>query len=138
MSNKKKSTIIDEYLFYQEKYSKIYGKDNTIVFMMIGGFYEAYATETRGFDLSKISEITNFVKTKRDKKIEKVDEKNPFMIGFNCASLDKFLKMLVDSGFTVVIIDQITPPPAPKRAVTGIYSSGTYINDTSSTETNNI
>src|SRR5579885_2921154 len=130
-------TIIDEYLFYQEKYTKIYG-GKTIVFMMIGGFYEAYATDSRGFDLSKISEICNLVKTKRDKKIEKVDEKNPYMVGFNIAALEKFLKILVDNGFTVVIIDQVSLPPNPKREVTGVYSPGTYINDTNSIDSNNI
>lgn len=139
MSKKQdKSTIIDEYLFYQEKYAKMYGKENTIVFMQIGGFYECYSTENRGFDLSKISEITNLVKTKRDKKLDFVNEKNPYMTGFTISALDKFLKLMVDAGLTVIIISQITPPPSPKRAVTGIYSAGTYINDTNSAESNNI
>jgi len=130
-------TIIDEYFFYQEKYTKLYG-NNTIVFMMIGTFYEAYATNNRGYNLSTISEITNLVKTRKDKKIELIDEKNPYMVGFNINALDKFLKILVDNGFTVIIIDQITPPPNPKRAVTGIYSSGTYLNDITLSESNNI
>ncbi|AYV76959.1 MAG: DNA mismatch repair ATPase [Barrevirus sp.] len=124
-------TIVDEYLFYQDKYEKVYGK-KTIVFMMIGGFYEAYSTDTLGPDLSKISEITNLVKTKKDKSIAEVNKKNPYMMGFNVTALDKFLKMLVDSGFTVIIIDQVTPPPKPKRAITGIFSAGTYINNTDS------
>ena len=130
-------TIIDEYFFYQEKFTKTYG-NMTIVFMMIGGFYEAYATEKQGFELSTISEITDIVKTKKNKKIDKVDNKNPYMVGFNNAALDKYLKILIDHGFTVVIIDQITPPPNPKRAVTGIYSAGTYVHDSNSLDSNNI
>ena len=60
------------------------------------------------------------------------------MMGFNHTSLQKYLKILVESNFTVVIVDQITPAPNPKRAVTGIYSSGTYINDMETTDSNNI
>ncbi len=129
--------ILHEYFFYQEKYTKTYD-NNTIIFMRIGDFYEAYATEDKGFDLSKISEVTNLVKTKKDKKIERVDEKNPYMMGFHYTSLNKFLKIMVDNGFTVVIVDQITPAPNPKRAVTGIYSAGTYVHDADSTDSNNI
>ena len=130
-------TIIDEYLFYHDKYVKLYGK-NSIVFMMVGGFYEAYSTDTLGPDLSKISEVTNLVKTKKDKTVSSVTKKNPYMMGFNNAALDKFLKILVDNGFTVVIIDQITPPPKPKRAVTGVYSAGTFLNNNTSIDNNNI
>lgn len=129
--------ILQEYFFYQEKYTKLYGT-STIIFMRIGDFYEAYATEEKGFDLSKIAEVTNLAKTRKDKKIEKVDDKNPYMMGFQYASLHKFLKLMVDNGFTVVIVDQITPAPNPKRAVTGIYSAGTYINDNDSIDSNNI
>ncbi|MCJ7636539.1 MAG: hypothetical protein MUO21_03535 [Nitrososphaeraceae archaeon] len=133
----KTSTIIDEYLFYHDKHIKIYGK-NTIILMMIGGFYEAYSTDSLGPDLAKISEITNLVKTKKDKTITTVDKKNPYMMGFNITALDKFLKILVDNRYTVVIVDQITPPPKPKRAITGIYSAGTYINGNMTNDSNNI
>ena len=137
MTKEINKTIIDEYLFYQSKYVKLYGK-TTVVFMMVGGFYEAYGTDDEGPDLSKISEITNLVKTKKDKTIENVSKKNPYMMGFNNAALDKFLKILVDNQYTVIIVDQVTPPPKPKRAVTGIYSPGTFINNNSSIDSNNI
>ena len=39
-------TIYEEYLFYQEKYEKKYGKNKTFVLMQIGSFHEAYATTT--------------------------------------------------------------------------------------------
>ena len=130
-------TIIDEYFFYQDKYTKLYG-NMTIVFMMVGSFYEAYATTVKGYDLSKISEITGYAKTKKNKKIDKVDNKNPNLVGFPLVTLDSNLKKLIDNGFTVVIIDQTTPPPNPKRAVTGIYSAGTYVSDNTSLDSNNI
>ncbi len=60
------------------------------------------------------------------------------MLGFNYTALHKYLKILVNKGFTVVIVDQITPAPDPQRAVIGVYSAGTYINNIDSTESNNI
>lgn len=132
----KEPNILDEYFFYQESKTKLYG-DSTIVFMRIGDFFEAYATEIRGYDLSKISEIANIQKTKKNKK-EEVSDSNPYMVGFNHTALNKFLKIFVDNNFTVVVVDQVTPPPKPKRKITGIYSSGTFINDTISLDANNL
>ncbi len=66
--------IIEEYFFYHDKYTKIYG-NCTFILMRVGDFYEAYATETRGFDLAVISEAANIIRTKKDKKIEKVENK---------------------------------------------------------------
>jgi DNA mismatch repair protein MutS len=131
-------TIHDEYLFYQEKYEKKYGKNKTIVFMQVGSFHEAYGTDTRGYNLTEISELLNIILTKKDKKIKEVSEKNPYMIGFPSVALNKYLKVLIDNGFTVVIIDQTTPPPNPKREITGIYSPGTYIQESFSPDSNNI
>lgn len=131
-------TIIKEYLHYQEKYEKIYGKEKTLVLMCVGSFFEAYSTVTRGHDLTKISELLNIILTKKDKKIQKVDEKNPYMLGVPTLSLEKYLKKLVENGYTVIIYDQTTPPPNPKRELTGIYSPGTYLSDTNNYNSNNI
>lgn len=130
-------TIIDEYLAYQEKYVKKYGQ-KTVVFEMIGSFYEAYATNTRGYKLAEVAEKLNLILTRKDKKIDKIDEKNPLMLGFPAVAIEKYLKLLVDDGFTVVIVDQVTPPPNPKRKVTGVYSPGTYIHEHMNQDSNNI
>jgi len=121
-------SLVHEYLHYQNKYSKIYGADKTIVFLRCGDFYESYSTFTEGFDLTIISEITNLVKTRKNKSKD-VSVSNPFMLGFQHLSLDRYVKMLMEANFTVVICDQVTPPPKCKRAITAIYSPGTYINN---------
>lgn len=59
------------------------------------------------------------------------------MLGFPYITLNKFLKILIDNGYTVVIGDQITPPPNPKRAITGVYSPRTYLDD-NTPDANNI
>jgi len=122
-------TIIDEYLFHQVNYTKKYGK-KTVVLMQVGSFYEMYSTDTTGPDLTEISYILNIMKTKKDKGKE-VGPKNPYMMGFPTAALQKFLKVLIDNTFTVVRIDQVTPPPEPKRKVVKIYSVGTSLESSS-------
>lgn len=129
-SSGEKINIHEEYLQIYEKHIAKYGP-KTIVLMQVGSFHECYATETRGPNLFMISDILNIVCTRKDKSVTKIDEKNPFMLGFISVSLNKYLKMLIDNQFTVVVIDQVTPAPNPQRAITGIYSPSTYIDNVS-------
>lgn len=67
--------------------------------------------------------------SKKNKSINEISLKNPFMLGFPSSSLSKYLKILIDVNYTIIIIDQITPPPSPQREITGIYTPGIYISD---------
>lgn len=120
--------IHEEYLQYHEKYIGKYGP-KTVILMQVGSFYECYSTETRGPNLFELSDVLNIICTRKDKSITTIDEKNPYMLGFNCAATNKFLKLLIDNNYTVVMIDQTTPPPKPKREVTNIFSPSTYIDN---------
>lgn len=126
-----------QYFFYQDKYEKKYGKEKTIVFMQIGSFHEAYMINDKGYDLYKLQDIMNTIVTRKNKNKE-LSDKNPNMLGFPSISKDKYIKILVDNGFTVVIVDQTTEPPEPKREVTGIFSPGTYISNNNTSDANNI
>ena len=132
-----KLNIVEEYFRLQDKYSIKYGKENTILFLQVGSFYEAYQTMEDGFNLQHISDILNILVSKKNKSIVEVSLKNPYMLGFPIITLDKFLKILIDNGFNIVIGEQITPPPNPKRAITHVYSPGTYIENTQP-DSNNI
>ncbi len=125
------------YLNMQDTYTKKYG-EKTIVLMQIGGFHEAYATDTRGYNLFRLASILNMVCTKKNKEIEEVNEKYPYMLGFPISSKDKHVSTLINNGFTVVVVDQVSPPPNPKREITGIYSPGTYIENSAAPDNNNI
>jgi DNA mismatch repair protein MutS len=126
-TNNSEISIYEEYLQYHEKYVDKYGS-KSIVLIQIGGFFEAYGTLTRGPDLFKISEILNIIVTRKNKSINTIDEKNPYMLGYNCLSgSNKFIKLLIDAGYTVILIEQITPAPNPKRAITNIFSPSTYL-----------
>ena len=127
---KQKLNIHDEYLGYHERFQNKYG-NKSLVLMQVGSFHEAYSTTLRGPDLFKLSELLNIVCTRKDKSVDIIDEKNPYMLGFPSVALSKFLKILIDNQFTVIVIDQVTLPPNPQRAITGIYSPSTYIDNVS-------
>ncbi len=124
-----KITISDEYFQYLDKYQEKYG-DKTIVLMQVGSFHEIYSCEVRKKNQSiyQIADMLNLVVSRKDKSIP-VSESNHLMCGWPCGASSKFLKILVDNQYTVVVIDQVTPPPNPARAVTGVYSPSTYIDN---------
>lgn len=124
-----KKSMTVEYLELQEKYSAIYGNDKTLVLMQVGGFHEVYATLKRGYDIHKLGNMLKTVVTTKNKNISEVSEKNPYMIGFPLVATSKYLQILINYGFHVIKIDQVTDDSNPKRAITGIYSPGTYIDE---------
>jgi DNA mismatch repair ATPase MutS len=123
---KNKINIHEEYWIYHDKYKGKYG-EKTVILMQVGSFHECYSTDTQGPNLFSLSELLNIVCTRKDKSVNIIDEKNPYMLGFPSIALSKFLKILVDNHYTVVVIDQTTPPPNPMREVTGIFSPSTFI-----------
>lgn len=137
------SSILDEYLIYHNNYTKKYGS-KTLVLMQVGSFYECYGIIKNknelwnGPNLSIISEILNIVCTRKDKSVNEISEKNPYMLGFPLVACSKFVNILMEAGYTVIMVDQVTPPPKPKREVTNIYSPGTYLEGQQKPDTNYI
>lgn len=126
--------MLKEYFEIQEEYEKKFG-DKTIVLYENGKFYEFYQihneTEKRG-KAGEICSILNIVLTKRDKGISEVTIKNPQMGGIPLVSRDRHLSILIQNDFTVVLIEQISSPPKPERAITRIVSKSTHIDDINS------
>lgn len=120
-------SLIVEYLRYHDKYSSKFGKDQTIILMQVGSFYESYATSDRGPNLVRLEELTDVVYTKRNNSKDEVSIKNPYMWGFPLVSATKYIELLIGCGYHLIIIDQTTPPPDPVRKVVAIYSPGTYL-----------
>ena len=124
-------SLTQEYLKKHEEYINKYG-EKSLILMQVGSFFECYGTLEKGPDLQTISYILNIILTRKDKSISEINEKNPKMLGFPCVSLQKNLKILTENGYTIVVIEQVTNPPNPKREITGIYSPSTYIEDVQS------
>jgi DNA mismatch repair protein MutS len=116
----------DDYFSYYKEYTNEYG-EKTCVLMQIGMFYEMQMikndSECIG-NLTDICTLLNIQLTKKNKNIEKVDVSNPYMAGFPKHALSKFLPILLEDGYTVVVIeqDQGVSKGKVQRRVTGVYS----------------
>lgn len=122
-------SLITEYFNYLEEYSKMYG-ENTIILMQVGSFYEIYSVNNKNEKIGnaeEVSQLLNIQLTRKNKKILEINRKNPYMSGVPLQALDKYLPVLLDNNYTVVLVDQVTPPPKPERKVVNIYSPGTII-----------
>jgi DNA mismatch repair protein MutS len=78
--------------------------------------------------MSKIGDICNIQISKKNKTIKEVSKSNPLMAGFPLYVVNKFIQILTENNFTIVLIEQITPPPNPERKITEIISPSTNIN----------
>jgi len=118
--------LIDEYIEYCEKYKNIY--INCAVLIQVGDFFELYGVpETNeGVDIFKLCDIMEIEKTR--KKVTTTKTKSqPYMAGFPLYIINKYVDILVSNNYTVIIIEQVTPPPKPKREITKIISPSTNI-----------
>jgi DNA mismatch repair protein MutS len=99
--------------------------------MQVGDFFELYGIDNEhekvGADMYTIGDICNLTVTRKNKTILENNRSNPLMAGFPLHALSKHSQLLLDNGYTVVIIRQVTPPPNVKREVTEIISPSTTI-----------
>ena len=132
--------LIHDYLDQQIEYEKKYGT-NTLVLMQVGSFFEFYGVDNDQEKIGNakiIAEILNIQLTRRNKSILENSRNNCLMAGFPTHSLKRFIQILLSHQYTIVLIEQVTPPPNPKRDITQIFSPGTYIEEVTNYNPNNI
>ena len=122
---------VSEYFQLHNDMVKKYGR-NTLVLMQVGGFHEMYSTDKDGPNLEKIGEELDVLTTKKNKN-KSLSKSNPYMLGFPNHSLGKYVDLLINEGYLLVIVSQTTNPPRPKRQITEIITPSTYQNNSSST-----
>ena len=124
------ASLVDIYFDYQIEYEKKYGID-TVVLMEIGSFFEVYGVDNENEKVGKAKEIANLLNiqlTRKDKSILENSRKNPLLCGVPTVSFERYLDTLLKlNRFTIVLVEQITPPPKVKRAVTKVISPGTCL-----------
>jgi len=130
-------SLYNEYEAYVQQAIADYGKD-IVVLYRCGGFYEIYSIDDGLVDMKKICELLNIQMSRRNKAILEVNRSNTWMAGFPMYALQKFINILVDENFTVVVVDQVTDPPKPKRAITSVISPGTDIQNIHTVDANNL
>ena len=100
-------SILNEYMEYQSKLEKKYG-NNSVVFLMVGSFYEIYGLNTVELSFGKVqtvSKILNILMTRKNKN-KKHGKDNPYMCGFPVHSIGKHLHKLLNNQFTIAIYNQ--------------------------------
>jgi len=126
-----KEIFVKDYFEIHDYYSKKYGQGRTLILMQVGSFHEIYCTDTDGLDLINLAQELDVCCTRKNNNIP-LSKTNPRMMGFPIYVTNNFIDKLVDLNYTVVLIDQTTEPPVPKREVTGIFSPATHIEKNSS------
>jgi DNA mismatch repair protein MutS len=127
--------IIDEYIKLDSEYKNKYGI-KTVIFMQVGSFFELYYSvnmnnqERYGPDLKKLAEIMNIsISKKHNKKNENIIS---FMAGFPDFIVDKYIEIMLNKIYTVVIVEQFDDPISKGskkiRKMTNIYTPTNYIN----------
>lgn len=130
-------TVIDDYIECRNEHIEKYGKQTTVL-MQVGSFFEIYAEEVDDEQIHEITSCLNIILSRKNKKVGKVDRTNPLMAGFPMSMLDKYVEMLIEEGWTVVLIEQVSAAPNPKREITKIWSPATFSGMKSKSEKQNI
>ena len=102
-TNIKKKSLLDLYFKEQNIAYEKHGT-NTVVLIQKGEFYEIYSVDP---SFPKLCEILNLACTRTDtKKKQEVSYSIPFMAGFQHKFVDRYIKILLDKNYTIVIIDE--------------------------------
>ena len=121
--------IYDDYIQYCTEYTNKYGED-TVILMEVGGFFELYGVNydgtQSGADIYNVASMLGIQVSRKNKNIIENSITNPLLSGFPSYTLHKFIDILITNNKTVVLVEQTTPPPNPKREVTQIISPATY------------
>lgn len=118
--------LAKEYFGFENTYKAEYG-DKTCVLMAIGSFYDIleYPLQTPNEDTeSRLERIANLLNVTVGGKGKTTDL--PYFVGFPRVALGKYLPLLINNGFTVVIVDETKVGGVVSRKVTGVYSSSIY------------
>jgi len=115
----------------QEQYKQIKDryKDEVVLFRL-GDFYEAFNT-----DAETLSHVLGITLTGRGKNDNRVP-----MAGIPHHALDNYLPKLVNNGYKVVVVDQLTEPRPGQlvdRGIAKIYTAGTLTEENVLTESAN-
>lgn len=127
--------LSEEYFKFEAQYKEQYG-DKVVIIMAIGSFYDILEyhqqhnqdsgnQKTGDSKLEHIAGILNITVGGKNKSDEL-----PYFVGFPRVSISKYMPLLIDNGFTVVVVEESKQlqkgKDIIKRKVSGVYSSSIY------------
>src|SRR5579862_1505922 len=117
--------IYDTYINLHNEYTKKYG--TACVLFQSGSFFEIYGKEDEN---EKLGDIYTLAAAAGYLTVAKKNN-NWLMCGFQIAYFDKYIGFLIQNNYTIILVEQISRPPKPKRKITRIISPSTYVDDVS-------
>ncbi len=124
-----KEGFYNYYMRLFNHYKEIYG-ENVAILLQNGAFYEVYGIENEEMKEGNLSEILGILNLKAGNCTHKPEAS---MGGFQPPYLEKYAPLLLDSGYTVIIVEQLDNKKKEDgsfaRDVTKILSSSTYLDD---------
>jgi DNA mismatch repair protein MutS len=129
MKGKKEGSMIDEYFNIYTENVKEYG-DKTAILYQCGSFLEMYEIDNQHEKIGNARILSNILNMKYANKNGNVDNScrtYPNFIGFTMSCLQKYLPILLDNDYTVVLVNQLESSSQKngklvKRGVTAVYS----------------
>jgi len=110
--------------YYNDKYSK------NIVLIQNGAFFEMYGILEEPCVNPQSFQVATICGLKWAKKSNvKIFGRDLYQIGFRDYMLEKYLNIITDEGYTVVVYKQDEMNKGTTRSLQGIYSPGTIFND---------
>jgi DNA mismatch repair protein MutS len=122
--------LVKEYLDITKKYKALYG-EKTLVLMQVGSFYECYAIKKaknvyEGSNILDFTQINDMIIANKNTSI---DGNEIVMAGFCLAQKDKYVKKMINNGYTVLVYDQDSDTKNTTRSLDCIYSPGTFFDN---------
>jgi DNA mismatch repair protein MutS len=131
-------SLINQYFEDTIKYKASHG-EKTIILIQVGSFFEVYATveDDGSFSGSSIEEFSRINDMSIARKNSTIDNKPVVMAGFGLTQLEKYIRKLLEHGYTVPVITQDVQCKNTTRSLSMIYSPGMYFNDETDNLSNN-
>ena len=131
-------SLISKYFEDTKKYKLSHG-EKTIILIQVGSFFECYAiVESDGSYVgSSIEEFSRICDMSIARKNTCVGDKKVVMAGFGLGQLEKYVKRLLEHGYTIPVITQNVQAKNAERDLACIYSPGMHFNEDSDNLSNN-
>ena len=128
-------TLAAEYFEYTKKFMASHGQ-KTLVLMQVGSFFECYAVilPDGSYKGSHIQEFASINDMSIAKKNICVGANDVVMAGFGLGQLEKYVKKMLQHGYTIPVFTQDMQTKNTTRSLSCIYSPGTYFNNCDSFE----
>jgi len=141
-SSDPEASIYFEYFQHTKNYKSLYG-DQTVVLMQVGAFFEVYGLKDSENNIaeSRIEDFSEVCQLNISEKKIVYDGRQVVMAGFRDFTIDKYLQVLTENGWTVPVIVQEKNGKEVTRKLSQVYSPGTYLScdtDSSPKITNHI